>query len=201
MHINCAISLDGLLAGPSGKQYRFSCETDMQRVHELRALSDAILVGVNTILTDDPALMVKPEFAEGSHPLRVILDTRCRAPESANIFDGQAETLVLHDENVEPRHHSDMHHGLPMQNGAIELPAVLAYLQQIGVRRLMVEGGATVITNFVSQGLADLFTVYQAPIVMGEGPRLWKGVPRRLRLDEVRPLGKGALWQFSRVTQ
>src|SRR2546430_5282518 len=73
--INAAMSVDGKIALSDGKAVRLSNEEDLRRVHRLRAEADAILVGVGTVLMDDPKLTVKAKYAKGRNPLRVVLDS------------------------------------------------------------------------------------------------------------------------------
>src|SRR5439155_567875 len=85
---------DGKIALPDGKGVRLSNEEDLRRVHRLRAAADAILVGVGTVLKDDPKLTVKSEYAKGRNPLRVVLDSDGKIPDSAHVLDGSAPTMV-----------------------------------------------------------------------------------------------------------
>ena len=78
--VNFAMSVDGKIALPARKPTRISDEEDLRRVHQLRATCDAVLVGVGTVLADDPKLTVKPEHATGRNPLRVVLDSEGRTP-------------------------------------------------------------------------------------------------------------------------
>ncbi|HYS72013.1 MAG TPA: dihydrofolate reductase family protein [Thermoplasmata archaeon] len=93
--VNFAMSVDGKIALPTRKQTRISDEEDLRRVHQLRATCDAVLVGVGTILADDPKLTVKPEYATGRNPLRVVLDSEGRTPEDAHVLNRDAPTLVV----------------------------------------------------------------------------------------------------------
>jgi len=92
--INAAMSVDGKIALSDGKAVRLSNEEDLRRVHRLRAEADAILVGVGTVLMDDPKLTVKAEYAKGRNPLRVVLDSDGKTPQNAHVLDGTAPTLL-----------------------------------------------------------------------------------------------------------
>ena len=95
--INCAMSADGKIASPSGKQMRISCDKDIRRMYELRNESDAVLVGINTVLNDDPKLTVKNKYIKNpKQPIRVVLDTKCRTPSDALVADNKASPLVIY---------------------------------------------------------------------------------------------------------
>lgn len=185
--LNCATSLDGKLAGPDGRQVRYSCDVDMVRVHKLRAACDAILVGSGTVLADDPHLTVKSVYAQGKNPIRVVLDRRGRV-ESGLVLSDDAETLVYHDPSALVTHGK----GVPI----VDLEDILSDLWSKGVRTLMVEGGAEVLRAFLEAGLWDHFTLYQATTMQGEGVDLWNGEPFGLR-GKPEPFGAGVLWRFS----
>src|SRR5439155_1670076 len=97
--INAAMSVDGKIALSDGKAVRLSNEEDLRRVHRLRTEADAILVGVGTVLMDDPKLIVKTEYAKGRNPLRVVLDSKGKTPENAHVLDGTATTLIVTSED------------------------------------------------------------------------------------------------------
>lgn len=193
--LNCAATLDGRIAGPDGGPMRVSDDEDLRRVHRMRADCDAVLVGVGTVLSDDPSLRVKPEYATGPDPLRVVLDTRLRTPRGARVVDGTAPTLVFHA--------PDATSGLPAgmtdavrrgPGGGLDLAAVLAVLRDGGVESVMVEGGARVLASFLRTGLWDRWTLYQAPWVAGTGPGLPPFPAGTVRTAAAQPLGDGVLW-------
>jgi len=79
--INCAMSLDGKLASQSGRQMKISCEEDIKRMYKLRNNYDAVLVGIGTVLSDDPKLTVKEKYVKNpKQPIRIVLDTYCKTP-------------------------------------------------------------------------------------------------------------------------
>lgn len=180
-----------------------SDDVDWRRVHTLRASSDAILVGVNTVLRDDPALKVKEEFAPAppNRPLlRVILDTKGRTPPGARAVDGSAPSLVLHAPGVKARWANAGHAEVKVDAaGDVDLAAAMDLLAQRGVKVLLVEGGSRVLRSFLNSGLVDQWTLYQAPVLIGgTGPSIFDGKPsmigRRLHVENVEPRGKGVLW-------
>lgn len=167
--VNCAVSADGRLAYAHGKRARLSGPEDLKRVQALRARSDAILVGVGTVLRDDPSLRVHWELLagpKGTDPLRVVLDTRGRTPPTARVLDTRQPTLIAVASSCErefPRHIAVFR----SPGDSVELPALLAELQRRRVRRLLVEGGSRVIASFLRSGLVAEMTVFVAPMLIG----------------------------------
>lgn len=201
--LNCACSLDGKIASPDGTSMPFSDEVDWRRVHRLRAEADAILVGIGTILTDDPSLKVKEDLAPVSPTrklLRVVLDLKGRTPKNARAVDGSAPSLVITGPGVAAKWPDAQHASVPLDgNGRLDLEAVLAFLHRQGVRRLLVEGGARVLRSFLDSPFVDRWTCYIAPVLVGgDGPSIFDGRPssigRRLHVENVQPQGKGVLW-------
>jgi diaminohydroxyphosphoribosylaminopyrimidine deaminase/5-amino-6-(5-phosphoribosylamino)uracil reductase len=145
-----AASLDGQVAAEDGSSRWITGPESRQDVHRLRSESDAVLVGVGTVLADDPALTVR-DLPDGSvplrQPLRVVLDRSGRIPAGAAVLDGAAETLVSPDK---PRN-------------------VLTELFDRGVRSVLLEGGPTVAGSFLSEGLVDKVVGYIAAVLLGSG--------------------------------
>lgn len=167
--VNCAASLDGRLAYAKGARARLSSREDLVRVQRLRAYSDAILVGVGTVVHDDPSLRVHWELLEepaGRTPSRVVLDSSGRTPETAQVLDGSAPTIVATSERS-TRQFPPHVHTIVAGRTRVELPTLLAMLYRLGIRRLMVEGGAEVIASVLRSGLFDRLTIYYAPVVIG----------------------------------
>lgn len=169
--VNCAISADGKTALPTRKQLRISCEEDIKRVHQLRNTCDAILVGIETVLSDNPKLTVNEKYVKNpKQPIRVILDSRCRTPENAMTVDECAKTLVIitkgHKKefkrnNVEVvEHEADEH-------GHVKIDSMLNILHQREIKKLLVEGGGTIIWSFLEKKLVDELHVYIAPLIVG----------------------------------
>jgi riboflavin-specific deaminase-like protein len=138
-------------------------------VHRLRAQVDGIVVGVGTVVHDDPSLGVKWELV-GSPPgralTRVVVDGSGRIPEGARVLDGSAPTIVATTAGARrtyPAHVRTIRAGA----GTVDLPALFAELYRLGLRRLLVEGGAELLASVLRAGLFDRLTVYYAPQVIG----------------------------------
>lgn len=200
------MSVDGKIALPTRKQVRISDEEDLRRVHLLRATCDAILVGVGTILADDPKLTVKPEYAAGRNPLRVVLDSEGRTPRDAEVLNRDAPTLIV--TTVECAVTFPNAEVARFGTDAVDLPALLDYLGAKGIRRLLVEGGEEVIWSFLHERLADEVKVFVGSLVIGgrSSPTAAGGagalsleetIP--LKLLDAKPLGSGILLEYSVV--
>ena len=204
--INAAMSTDGKIAFADSRPAKLSNDEDTARVHRLRAEADAILVGVGTILKDDPKLTVKPEHAKGKNPLRVVLDSDGKTPDHAHVLDGSAETLIATTADCT----KEFHHAEVFRAGQdeVDLVVLLEHLAQRGVKTLLVEGGSTVIWSFLRYRLADELKVFVASAILGghAAPTLagGPGFPSldhavRLKLEKAERLGDGVLLEYSVV--
>jgi len=168
--INCAMSADGKIASPSGKQLRISNEEDIKRMYNLRNEADAVLVGVNTIISDNPKLTVKEKYVENpKNPIRVILDTHCRTREDALAVDDKVKTLIISNGECDKNYAESVEVvqcGVDFE-GIINLEEMLGILQSRGIKKLLVEGGSTVIWNFLKHGFVDDLFVFIGPIIIG----------------------------------
>ncbi len=206
MIVNAAMSVDGKIALRDGQRARLSNEEDVQRVHRLRGQVDAILVGVGTVLKDDPKLTVKAGVATDRMPLRIVLDSDGRTPAHARILDGRAPTLIVTSE-ASDRTFADAE-VLRCGKDEVDLGALLDRLGGRGIRTLLVEGGSTVIWSFLRAGLADEIKVFVGSLVLGgrSAPTLagGEGVALlsesvRLALERSERLGDGILLEYSVV--
>jgi len=160
--VNVAMSADGKLALPDRTEVKISGEEDFKRVHELRNRVDAILVGIGTVLADDPKLTVKERFVEEpDHPLKVVLDSNGRTPEDAQLFD-KGESLIITTEHIDKE--GWIRCG---EDGRVDLSILMKELSKRGVEELLVEGGGEVISSFFKEGLVDEFKVYVGSLVIG----------------------------------
>jgi len=168
--INCAMSADGKIASPSGKQLHISNEEDMSRVYSLRNEYDAVLVGIKTIQSDNPKLTVKEGYVKNqNNPIRVILDTHCSTNVEALAVDDKAKTLIITNGQCDKKYGPNVE---VIQcdidyDGVIDLNKMLEILYNRGIKKLMVEGGSTVIWNFLKQHLVDDLYVFIGPMIIG----------------------------------
>ncbi|HEX9617631.1 MAG TPA: RibD family protein [Anaerolineales bacterium] len=171
-----AQSLDGSISASRGRHLALSGPESARMTHQLRAAHDAILVGIGTVLSDDPRLNVR--LVEGKNPRPVVLDSQLRTPLGANLLKGLPgpgrPPLIVATERVPVRRAAALESAgaqvlrLPSgEDGHVSLPALLQRLPALGIGSLMVEGGAAVITSFLSQRLVDFFLLTIAPVLVG----------------------------------
>ncbi len=170
--INCAMSLDGKIALPTKKQVKLSSLEDFKRVHELRNYCDAVLVGVNTVLIDNPNLTVKPEYVlKPKNPIRIILDTHGRVEKDALVFNGKAPTYIVMGDKYSGSGQSFPNSEIlfcPVsEDGCIDLFKLVVILRTKGIENILVEGGGTVIYSFIKNRLFDEISIYMSPKIIG----------------------------------
>ncbi len=167
--VNCAASLDGRLALAGGRRARLSSPEDLVRVQNLRARSDAILVGVGTVIQDDPSLRVHWELLDeppGREPTRIVVDGSGRTPEKARVLDGSTPTIVATSERSRRTYPGSVQTIVAGRTN-VDLAELFPMLYGLGIRRLMVEGGAQILASVLRARLFDRFTIYYAPVIVG----------------------------------
>lgn len=194
-------SLDGRIATPSGHSHYVNGREAIVHLHRLRALVDAVVVGIGTVVADAPALTVR--HVEGPSPARVVIDPGGRLPPDAKVLadDGRRRVVVRRE---------DVRAALPAGVETLRLPAaadgrispgrIVEALAAIGLRRVLVEGGAMTVSAFVAAGCVDRLHLAVAPLIIGSGPT-GLSLPPIDRLDDaLRPpvmihrLGDDLLW-------
>ena len=165
-------SLDGRIATASGASHYINCLEARTHLHRLRALVDAVVVGVGTVNADNPLLTVR--HVAGRNPVRVVLDPRGRARAEANLFhDGAAPTVHLLGEDLAPAcarlPDRLVRVGLPRTESGFAPAAVLEWLAGAGCRRVLVEGGGLTVSRFVQAGAIDRLHLLVAPLLIGSG--------------------------------
>jgi diaminohydroxyphosphoribosylaminopyrimidine deaminase / 5-amino-6-(5-phosphoribosylamino)uracil reductase len=163
-------SIDARIATATGDSRYINGADGLAHLHRLRALVDAVLVGVGTAVADDPQLTVRR--VAGPSPARVILDPRARLPANARVLapDG-IRRLVITCETASGRFPPGVETlALPTSDGHIAPAAILSALTERGFRRILVEGGADTVSRFLAARCLDRLHVVIAPIILGAGP-------------------------------
>jgi 3,4-dihydroxy 2-butanone 4-phosphate synthase/GTP cyclohydrolase II len=172
--LSYAQSLDGSIAARRGKRTQISGAESARLTHQLRAYHDAILVGIGTVLADDPRLTVR--LAEGSSPQPVVLDSQLRTPPGSKLMENNPPWIATTQESDPVKVSALAARGVELfslpanPQGGVHLPSLLETLHLRGIRRLMVEGGARVISSFLSAGLVDFLVVTISPLILGGLP-------------------------------
>jgi len=177
--VNLAMSADGKISTRERRQVRISGARDFSRVDALKAGQDAVMVGIGTVLADNPSLTVKaPALREerrrggrDEDPIRVVVDSQARTPPDADILcKGTGERVIAVAESA-PRDRVEglarLATVLPAGKERVDLDRLLRELHGKGVRRLMVEGGGTLIWGLFSRGLVDELCTFIGPVVIG----------------------------------
>ncbi|QRV17560.1 2,5-diamino-6-(ribosylamino)-4(3H)-pyrimidinone 5'-phosphate reductase [Haloterrigena salifodinae] len=213
MHVvvNAAASADGKLSSRRREQIAISGEADFERVDRLRANSDAVVVGVGTVLADDPHLTVKDESlcnerlerGEPKQPARVVVDSKGRTPTDAAVLDDAAATYVCLSEAapVDTRLElADRAELVTAGDERVDLLRAFAALESAGLKQIMVEGGGELIFSLFEAGLVDELRTFVGPKVIGgrDAPTLADGEGfveafPQLRLERLERLDEGAL--------
>lgn len=204
--LKLATSLDGRIATASGESQWITGEAAREASHKLRAMHSAILVGVETVIADDPQLTVRLAGYVGGQPARVVLDSRARTPPTSKLVEtaDRIPTFIvslrsndrLTDAGVRVIEVSET-------DGRPDLPAALQALKaELPVLNLMVEGGGQVAASFLQAGLVDAIEWFRAPIILGDEGRPGIGAfvlkalaeAPRFKRTEVQELGPD-LWE------
>jgi 2,5-diamino-6-(ribosylamino)-4(3H)-pyrimidinone 5'-phosphate reductase len=187
--VNAAMSADGKLSSRERTQIAISGPEDFDRVDQLRAESDAVMVGVGTVLADDPSLTVdsaerradREARGDPANPARVVADSRVRTPPDATVLDDAARTYLLVSGVAPTDFIEEMEEAgatvIATGEDRVDLVTALAKLEGEGVDQLMVEGGGELIFSLVADDLVDELSVFVGPTIIGgrDAPTLADG--------------------------
>lgn len=197
-----AVTLDGKIAARTGDSRWVTGPTARAYVHRLRAQVDAVMVGVGTVLADDPALTARPEEFGGPpparQPLRIVVDSRGRTPPQARVLDGAAPTLIATTPLADPENLKALEARgaevlvLPAAGGRVDLEALISELGRRELAWVLVEGGGRLLGSLFDLGLIDRVAAFIAPKLVGgaaaPGPVGGLGRPKMadaVRLEDV----------------
>ncbi len=171
--VKLAQTVDGRIATSNGDSKWITGLPERRLTHALRAACDAVMVGIGTVISDDPRLTVR--HVPGASPNRVVLDCSLRVPSSAKVLQPEAATTLMTTERSDPGRRDDLRRRgikvevVPELDGHLSLPVAMARLRASGTETLLIEGGSRTITSVLASGLADRLIVSIAPTVIGAG--------------------------------
>jgi diaminohydroxyphosphoribosylaminopyrimidine deaminase/5-amino-6-(5-phosphoribosylamino)uracil reductase len=181
--VKMAQTLDGFIALPSGESQWITGELAREKVHQLRAAADAVMVGARTAAKDDPSLTVRYGVS-GRNPIRVVLDESLSLPAGLKLFtDPDRERTVLftaiphaESERAEELRTAGVRvYGIATVDGILDLDEALHILGELGVATLLVEGGATLVGSVIERDLAQKIVLFVAPKLFGHGVKGFTG--------------------------
>ncbi len=168
--LNAAMTLDGKIATRTGSS-GISGKEDLIRVHKLRKEVDAIMVGINTVLADDPRLTVhKIDAKNEDNPVRVVVDSKGRVPMDFRILNDEAPTIIAVSKNADPERIAELEKKVDVLKcgmDRVDLKSLMNELATGGIKTLMLEGGSTLNYSMLKNGLVDEVRVCVAPIIAG----------------------------------
>lgn len=162
-------SIDGRVATDRGRCEFINGSAGLAHLHRLRALVDAVVIGIGTALADDPLLTVRR--VAGPNPARVVIDSRGRLPATARLLvDDGVRRLVVTETSARPVWPPGVERlALPAEGGRIDPGTILAALAEQGFRRFLIEGGADTLSRFLGAQCLDRLHVVVAPVILGSG--------------------------------
>ena len=198
------MSADGKIALPDRSQIRLSNKEDMERVNKLRKESDAILVGIGTVIEDNPRLIIKNNKNLSTNPVRVVLDTNGRTPINSNVLDDKSRTIIAvgnHFAGEIPVNSEVIKCG----DEQIDIELLMEKLYERGLKNILVEGGENVLWSFLNQKLFDEINIFVASLIVGGaktptvagGPGFTNKIDTlQLKLKEAEKIGNGILLKY-----
>ena len=199
-----AQSLDGSISARPDAPLAISCDESKLLTHRLRAAHDAILVGVGTVLADDPKLTARR--VGGPHPLPIVLDSHLRTPLTARVLKHPRGCVIATAEDADRAREVRLREQgarvvrLPRVDDGVSLPSLLNWLYEIGVCSLMVEGGRRVLTSFLKADLVDWALLTIAPYFVGGVRAVGALPPRRQPANSVEAFpGLSPDWRVARL--
>ncbi|MFA4823585.1 MAG: 2,5-diamino-6-(ribosylamino)-4(3H)-pyrimidinone 5'-phosphate reductase [Methanoregula sp.] len=177
--VNVAMSADGKISTRERRQVKISGAQDFQRVDQLKAGADAVMVGIGTVLADDPSLTVKGEECRShrvhrgvdEHPARIVVDSTARIPLTASVLHkGTGKRIVAVSRQADPRKIAALQEYATViiaGDDAVDLVTLMDKLGELGIQRVMVEGGGTLIAGLIRAGLVNEIYTFIGNIIIG----------------------------------
>jgi 2,5-diamino-6-(ribosylamino)-4(3H)-pyrimidinone 5'-phosphate reductase len=187
--VNVAMSADGKISTRERRQVKISGRQDFARVDRLKSGSDAVMVGIGTVLADDPSLTVKAEECRtyrlnrgvDEHPVRIVVDSAGRIPlEASLLHKGAGKRIVAVSHRADPRKIASLQRYATViisGENEVDLPILFDKLGEMGIQRVMVEGGGTLIAGLITAGLVNEIYTFIGNMIIGgkDSPTLVDG--------------------------
>ncbi|PHS70378.1 MAG: riboflavin biosynthesis protein RibD [Methylophaga sp.] len=207
-----AMSLDGRTAMASGESQWITGSAARQDVQKLRARSSAVLTGIDTVLSDDPSLTVRPEgdwYPSGQvirQPLRVVVDSQLQISQQAKLLQGEGKVLIVTTVDTAVDYQAEVL-TLPSQQGRVDLPALMAELALREINEVMIEAGSVLNGALLAAGLIDELVIYMAPKLMGDSAKGLFHLPAlqtmaqniELQITDMRAVGQD--WRITAIAK
>lgn len=172
--VKSAMSLDGKIATDTGESQWITNETARGYGHTLRDICDGIVVGIDTVIADDPSLTTRIAGRSGKNPIRIVLDSKARIPLTARMLaDGQAPVIVITTSEADPDKVRALEAKgatvlvVASKDGHVDIQEAFAELGKQQISSLLIEGGAKIVSSVIREGLADELMTFIAPILIG----------------------------------
>jgi len=175
--LSAAMSLDGRI-GKDGERVKFSNELDKKRVHEMRSTVDAVMVGINTILIDNPKLTAHHSETK-KNPMRIVVDSDARTPLDSRVMNGEARTIIAVSQGASENKVQNLQKKgaevIKSGGTTVDLTLLIDKLHRRGIKTLLLEGGGTLNHSMLSLDLIDEIYLTIAPRILGRGINLING--------------------------
>lgn len=173
--LKTAMTLDGKIATVSGESKWISCKQSRTQVHQLRQQVGAIMVGVQTVLIDNPTLSTRLDDVKISHPLRIIVDSKGRVPVDSKVMErcSNQKTLIATTHQMSQEKRKEIEENghqvivCPMKEAGVDLKYLMAQLGMMGIDSVLIEGGSTLNFSALKEGIVDKVITYIAPMIIG----------------------------------
>jgi 2,5-diamino-6-(ribosylamino)-4(3H)-pyrimidinone 5'-phosphate reductase len=165
--LNMAMSVDGKIATVKGDS-KLSCQEDLKRLHLLRSRVDAVMVGVGTVLNDNPSLTVR--LVKGRNPIRVVVDSLASTPLNARVLDSSSKTIIAVSSRAPKEKVKKLRKKatvLIVGRDKVNLPKLLQKLYELGIKRVLLEGGSTLNWSMLKERLVDELRISVCPVIIG----------------------------------
>ena len=198
--LKAAMTLDGKIGDPERGIFKISGEKSHLEVHRLRNSVDAILIGIGTVLIDNPSLTVR-EVKAVKQPYKIIIDPGLKCPVNAKIFkEGGKVILVTTNQKAKEKYPEAEIWSFKKKNGFINIKDILKKAGEEKISSIMVEGGSETFTLFVKSGMVDRYLLFFSPSFIGKGVPLINSSLERVFFDtSIRKIGKDILIEANNV--